>query len=394
MRRTAATIVFLTTVILIHLGVHGYLWLRLVADPALSPPWTFVASAVLAALFVGLPLFMALVNATRPRLSRLLGYPIYLWMALAFLLFMLLLAGDLVQLVVWIVQRVAGQEPWSADAPRRLLVARVVAGGSLAVALSAVLWGLRNAVRTERVRRLELRLPGLPAALEGFTIAQLTDLHLSARRGQRWLAGVVARTNALRPDLVAVTGDLVDGTVAALRPVAAPLADLRARAGVYVVTGNHDYYSGVEAWIAELERLGLRVLRNERVSVPPGADASESFDLAGIDDPTGRGFEGHGPDLSGALQGRDPARALVLLAHQPSAFIEAAARGVGLQLSGHTHGGQIWPFHLFVRLQQPWLKGLIRRGAAQLYISEGTGYWGMPVRLASRAEIALITLRS
>ncbi len=314
-------------------------------------------------------------------------------MALAFLLFVLLLAGDLVQLVVWAVQRLAGQAPWSADTPRRLLAARLVAGGSLAVVLSAVLWGLRNAVRTERVRRLELRLPGLPAALEGFSIAQLTDLHLTARRGQRWLAGVVARTNALCPDLVAVTGDLVDGTVAALGPAAAPLADLRARSGIYFVTGNHDYYSGVEAWIAELGRLGLRVLRNERVSVPLGAAAGESFDLAGIDDPTGRGFAGHGPDLVGALQGRDPTRALVLLAHQPSAFIEAAERGVELQLSGHTHGGQIWPFHYFVRLQQPWLKGLIRRGAAQLYISEGTGYWGMPVRLGSRAEIALITLR-
>jgi predicted MPP superfamily phosphohydrolase len=161
---------------------------------------------------------------------------------------------------------------------------------------------------------------------------------------------------------------------------------------VYFVTGNHEYYSGAAPWCEELARLGIKVLRNERVII---GDAEASFDLAGIDDAHARDFgDGHGADLARAVHGRDPARELVLLAHQPRAVFEAVVHGVGLQLSGHTHGGQIWPWNWLVRLQQPVVAGLARFGDTQVYVSRGTGYWGPPMRLGAPAEITRVTLRT
>ncbi|MEK6609137.1 MAG: metallophosphoesterase, partial [Myxococcota bacterium] len=226
----------------------------------------------------------------------------------------------------------------------------------------------------------------------GLTIVQLTDLHVGPTLGRAFVAEVVTRTNALTPDLVAITGDLVDGSPERLQDAVAPLAELRARHGVYFVTGNHEYYSGADAWLPALARLGIRTLRNERVTIGAGAAA---FDLAGVDDFTALGMaDGHGPDLPRALAGRDPSRAVVLLAHQPRAVHEAARLGVDLQLSGHTHGGQIWPFRWIVRLAQPFVAGLHRVGATQIYVSRGTGFWGPPMRLCEPAEISRIVLQA
>jgi predicted MPP superfamily phosphohydrolase len=169
----------------------------------------------------------------------------------------------------------------------------------------------------------------------------------------------------------------------------APLGTLAAKHGVFFVTGNHEYYAGADEWIAHLPTLGVRVLRNERVSVGGGAD---SFDLAGVDDYNAHGFPGHGPDLQRAVSGRDPSRELVLLAHQPREVHRAAEHGVGLQLSGHTHGGQIWPWNFAVKLQQPYVAGLVRHKTTQLYVSRGTGYWGPPMRLGAPAEITQLVL--
>jgi predicted MPP superfamily phosphohydrolase len=203
---------------------------------------------------------------------------------------------------------------------------------------------------------------------------------------------VVQRVNALAPDLVAVTGDLVDGKLARLAEEVAPFADLRGRDGVYFVTGNHDHYSGADEWVGAIGRLGLRVLRNQRVAIGEGEQA---FDLVGVDDHRGDmlGASG-GEDLGRALAGRDPARPAILLAHDPSTFRRASSLGIDLQLSGHTHGGQIWPFGLLVRLVIPTVAGRYAKGSAQLYVSRGTGFWGPPMRLFAPAEITEIVLRA
>jgi predicted MPP superfamily phosphohydrolase len=227
--------------------------------------------------------------------------------------------------------------------------------------------------------------------MDGFKIVQLTDIHVGPTIGRGFVEELVSKVAALAPDVIAITGDLVDGSVEALREHVAPLADLRAKQGVFFVTGNHEYYSGVDAWIAELRRIGVRVLRNERVELR-GKDGADAIDLAGIDDASAHG-NGHGPDLEKAVRGRDPNRPLVLLAHQPKQIADAERHGVALQLSGHTHGGQIWPFSLAVLLQQPFVQGLHRRGDVQIYVSPGTGYWGPPMRVGTQCEITEITLR-
>jgi len=203
---------------------------------------------------------------------------------------------------------------------------------------------------------------------------------------------IVERTNALAPDIIAITGDLVDGSVASLWDAVAPLQKLRARYGVFFVTGNHEYFSGVGPWMEALGRLGIRVLGNERVSIGTGADG---FDLAGVHDySAARIAPEHRSDVAAALAGRDPGREVILLAHQPKSVVEASKLGVGLQLSGHTHGGQLWPFTFFVRLAQPYVVGLHRHGDTQIYVSPGTGFWGPPMRLGTRSEITRITLSS
>jgi predicted MPP superfamily phosphohydrolase len=249
---------------------------------------------------------------------------------------------------------------------------------------------LRRALARVEVKEVAVQLARLSPRHTGTTIVQLTDLHVGPTIGRAFIEDIVRRTNALKPDVVAITGDLVDGSVERLRDAVAPLGELRATHGVYFVTGNHEYFSGADPWLAELEGLGIRVLRNERVSIGEG---TEGFDIAGVHDygaarldPTAR------PDLGRALSGRDPARPVVLLAHQPRAVVEAAKHGVDLQLSGHTHGGQIWPFTYFVKLQQPYVAGLHQHGLTQIYVSPGTGYWGPPMRLGTRAEITRLTL--
>jgi predicted MPP superfamily phosphohydrolase len=236
-----------------------------------------------------------------------------------------------------------------------------------------------------RIKDVPVRIANLPQALAGLRVVQISDVHIGALLQKEWVSGVVERVRALRPDLVAITGDLVDGTVDELREHVAPLSRLaEARLGVYFSTGNHEYYSGVDDWLRYLPTLGIRPLANERIEVAPG------LDVAGIHDPTGRGR--YAPDLPAALEGRDANRPVILLAHQPRQFREAARHGVALTLSGHTHGGQIWPFSWLVALVQPYIAGLHRLGEAQLYVSRGTGFWGPPMRVFAPAEITLLRL--
>ena len=245
---------------------------------------------------------------------------------------------------------------------------------------------------THEVVDVEIKLAKLPRGLDGFSIVQLSDLHVGPTIDRAFVQRVVDLANDLKPDLVALTGDIVDGKLATFKDGAAPLGGLRSRHGTFAVTGNHEYYSGADPWIAHLTSIGVKYLRNQRVTIGDGA---ASFDLAGVDDHSAHGFgRGHGEDLEGATTGRDPSRALVLLAHQPRQVRRAHKYGVDLQLSGHTHGGQIWPWHYLVKLQQGGLLGgRYEHEGTQLYVTRGCGYWGPRVRLFAPLEITRVILR-
>jgi predicted MPP superfamily phosphohydrolase len=365
-------------------GLHYYVWARLVRDPALPPPWSAIGKWGLIGLG-SLAMAGTIVSRFVPRnVSSPLMWFVYVWIGLAFFAVILLAGGDLVRAVFQIGRHIAGTP---ADPARRLAIARLLGGGVGIAALGLAIGGMANALRELAVKRVKVPIAKLPASASGYRIVQVTDIHVGPTIGKGFIEEMVRRVNALEPDLVAITGDLVDGSVEELGALVAPLAGLRAKDGVFFVTGNHEYYSGAAEWCAFLPSLGIKVLRNEHVSIGRG------FDLAGVDDWTAKGMApGHGPNLPQALEGRDATRPLVLLAHQPKAIVEAAERGVDLVLSGHTHGGQFIPWNLAVRLQQPYVAGLHTHGTAQIYVSEGTGYWGPPMRIGTRAEITEISL--
>jgi predicted MPP superfamily phosphohydrolase len=238
---------------------------------------------------------------------------------------------------------------------------------------------------------VQVPIAGLPQALQGFTIAQISDIHVGPTIKAPYLQAIVDKVNQLEADMVAVTGDLVDGSVRDLAPHVAPLAGLRSRHGTFFVTGNHEYYSGAHAWIAELQRLGIRVLLNEHTVLQHG---NAPLVLAGVADYTAHLFDpAHRSDPQAAMAGA-PADATVrvLLAHQPRSAEAAERAGFDLQLSGHTHGGQFFPWNLFVPLQQPFTAGLHRLRRLWVYTSRGTGYWGPPKRFGAPSEITRLTL--
>ncbi|GAA2297273.1 metallophosphoesterase [Streptomyces violaceusniger] len=269
---------------------------------------------------------------------------------------------------------------------RRLFVARAVAVGATAVAAGTVGYGTYTVLRGPRVKRITVPLAKLPRGAHGFRIAVVSDIHLGPILGRDHTRRVVEAVNRTNADLVAVVGDLVDGSVADLGPAAEPLRGLTARHGSYFVTGNHEYYSGAAEWVDHVRELGLRPLENERTELP-------GFDLAGVNDVAGES-EGQGPDFGKALGDRDRSRASVLLAHQPVVIHDAVKAGVDLQLSGHTHGGQLWPGTYVAELANPTAAGLDRYGDTQLYVTRGAGAWGPPVRVGAPPDVTVVELAS
>ena len=262
----------------------------------------------------------------------------------------------------------------------------------MAIGSASVARGMVTARGAHEIVDVEVRLARLPKVLDGFSIVQLSDLHVGMTIDRAFVQRVVDQANELAPDLVVLTGDIVDGKVEDLHDEAAPLGKLRSKHGTYAVTGNHEYYSGADPWLAALGAMGITYLRNQRVSI---GDAAASFDLAGVDDHGAHSYEGHGEDLAAALGDRDTSRTVVLLAHQPRQVRRAAKFGVDLQLSGHTHGGQIWPWHYLVKIQQGGLlAGRYQFDDTQLYVTRGCGYWGPRVRLLAPLEITRVILRS
>ncbi|HET6583569.1 MAG TPA: metallophosphoesterase [Nannocystaceae bacterium] len=366
---------------------HLYLYRRLVRHVAPSLAWRRAIGALLATMTVVLVL--------RGQLQRLGGaiaevYPwiAYGWLALAVCMLVALATGDLVRLGVAVHSRVRPSSP-PIDAARRDFLARtlprgIAVGGGLLAG-----YGVYRAFTAPEITELAVHVPKLPSALDGLSIVQLTDVHVGPFIGRRFIDTLVAEANAQRPDVVVVTGDLVDGSVDRLGHAVAGLAALRARYGTFFVTGNHDDYSGADAWCAFLETLGIHVLRNRRVEI---GDSRSSLDLVGVDDWGGRRRGAKGYDLDAALADRDPDRAAVLLAHQPTNFEVAAERGVDLQISGHTHGGQIFPLTAFIGLGWTYSRGLYHHADSSIYVSRGCGFWGPPARVGSPPEIAKLVL--
>jgi predicted MPP superfamily phosphohydrolase len=390
MPRILVFAMFFAVLSLVVVALHYYLWRRLVRAPAWPSPWSSLGTRLVVGLALVVPVGVPLARSLPQAWAGPVAAIAFAWMGFGFLL---VVAAFVTDLVAWIgsgaLVLLARKREAPVDPARRQILARGTAGVASFAGLGLGGAALRGGLGEVEVKEVPVRLERLPPALDGFTLVQLTDVHVGTTIGRRFVDQIVEKANAQRPDAIVITGDLVDGSVAELMRDVAPLAKLRARHGVYFCLGNHEYYSGVEGWVAHLQKLGIRVLRNERTVV---GDASASFDLAGVDDFKAGRF-GHEPDLAGTVKGRDPERELVLLAHQPAEIEQAARHAVGLQLSGHTHGGQIWPFNNLVGLANPYVAGLHRHGPhTQIYVSCGTGYWGPPMRLGAPAEVTKVVL--
>ncbi|SFF79272.1 hypothetical protein SAMN05421541_12250 [Actinoplanes philippinensis] len=439
-------------VVLVGIGlIHYYLWKRLVRDP-LRPGWGRRAGTVVAVLLCVLaPLTMI---GVRAGYFTWLSWPGYLWIAVMFYLLVVLAVLEIPRLLLmrlWAGSRRttvksptatgdvpapvriadetrpgtsepqpvgvvslsadgAGQAAGAGTVPtgtaagaqtaagttddaaeerrgieRRLLLARGTAIFAGLTAAGITGYGVKTATGAPQIDRVQLPMAKLPRAMDGTRLAVVSDIHIGPLTGVNHAQRIVQVINSVNADLVCVVGDLVDGSVAELGRFAAPLAGIESRHGAFFVTGNHEYYSGAEEWVDEVARLGIRPLRNERVAI-------NGLDLAGVNDLSG---EDHGdaPDFARALGDRDTARPVVLMAHQPVAVVEAAPYGVDLQVSGHTHGGQMAPFNLLVKLQQPVVSGFGEVDGVPVYVTNGAGFWGPPVRVGAPPQVTVIELR-
>lgn len=385
MQRWMIALAVIALLSLVAVSAHLYVIQRMVHDAGLASPWAELAAALVWAGFAAMLLHPLCERLLPHRVARWISLPATTWMGL---LFWLLLALGASELVLLLGERTAFASAEGSSLPSSAEALRAAAVGLLVLVAASV--AHREARRGPRDVRVEIELARWPQALDGYRIAQISDIHIGPMLGRRFARELTERVNALQADLVAVTGDLADGSRAHLADEVAPFGELRARDGVFFVTGNHDFYSGVDDWVECVAGLGMRVLRNEHLWIERGG---AGFVLAGVDDHRGGMLlDQGGEDLGLALEGVPEGRAVVLLAHDPSTFKRAHARGVDLQLSGHTHGGQIWPFHWLVRLAIPFVAGRYRRGDAELYVSRGSGFWGPPMRLGSPAEITEIVL--
>ncbi|MEV1009471.1 metallophosphoesterase [Streptomyces sp. NPDC049881] len=406
-------------------AIHWYLWKRLVRDVS-APGGVYrrAATAALVVLAVTVPFAFAGRQLGLPfAVQPYLAWPGFVWIVAVLYLVLSLLVGEAVRpLVLRLLRRrdaaradapgavragdavPAGTTPAVAedaaeegaadveahavpDAPgRRLVVSRGIAIGAGLVAAGTLGYGVANA-RNLRTKHVTVTLPKLPRAADRYRIAVVSDIHLGPILGGSHCRRVVDAVNRTQPDLITVVGDLVDAEVDDLRSAVAPMADLRAPDGTYFVTGNHEYYVETAAWMDHVRELGLIPLANERAGLP-------YFELAGVNDISGEGSDFGGPDYEAALGDRDRSRATVLMAHQPVMIHDAVDWGVDLQLSGHTHGGQMWPLTYIAGAANPTLAGLERYGDTQLYVSRGAGAWGPPVRVAADPDITVIELRT
>lgn len=370
---------FVLLVLAIVLGLHYYLGVRLIRGAQMPEPYASFAWTALWVAFASIPVGVILGRLLPRRLASQIQWVGYSWMG-AFGI--ILSATAISDIVLWGAAHAATRtEQWS------VVQALVVFG----ISAPALVFGFKAARGKPKIERITVAVKGLPPAFDGFRIAQISDLHIGDTLGREFLEVVAEQVNALKADLVAVTGDAVEGSVKALRDEVAGYARLSGKFGTYYITGNHEYYHGGSAWEAEAARLGMIVLHNEhRVLEKDGAQLV----IAGVTDLDGARFsEAHRPDADKAFANAPAGAPRILLAHQPRFARHVANHNVALQLSGHTHGGQMFPFMFFVRLQQPVIAGFKMLWGVPVYTSRGTGYWGPPFRIGPSSEITEITLR-
>ena len=377
-RRSARRWAIVLGVLALLFGVPW--WTLFSAGTGWPLPVVLVSAVVFAAALAAFPVLMAKGHGSRrlDRASRIADTTLgVVWV---------LFAWSVLSLLLRLVLAVCG-----VGDPDR---ARIVAVAVVAVAVVLLAWGHYEAMRLPRVRRVDVALPRLGRGLDGTRVVILADTHYGPIDRAGWSARVAGAVNELDADVVCHAGDIADGTPDQRRAQAAPLGTMRSRLAKVYVTGNHEYHSEAQGWLDRMAELGWDSLHNRHVLVERGGD---SLVLAGVDDVTAEssGLAGHRANLVGALEGADPELPVLLVAHQPKYVGQAASAGIDLQISGHTHGGQIWPFNFLVRIDQPVVQGLSRHGErTQLYTSRGTGFWGPPFRIFAPSEITLLTLRS
>jgi predicted MPP superfamily phosphohydrolase len=386
-----STLIFFAVVTSVAGLLHYYISRRLFRDPQWPAPWSRRGTWAIWSLMALMIATMLLSRMVPRELFSPFAWLTYSWMGTFWFLFCLLAVADIFLLLSRLGRRFhigAARRGEEVDLDRRSFFSRAVASSAGVGALGLSAYGVQEALNGIELKELEVWIANLEPEHDGYTIVQISDVHVGPTIGKSFIRDLVTRINAQSADLIAITGDLVDGSVENLGEHVAPLGDLRAKDGVYFVTGNHEYFSGVRPWIEFLGSLSIRVLRNECVELP-------AISLLGVDDSHADRFDPeHGEDVEKAAQMAPKGKPRILLAHQPRAIFAACQHEVDLQLSGHTHGGQLFPFSFFVKLQQPYVAGHFWHEKTQIYVSRGTGYWGPPMRVGAPAEITKIRLRA
>jgi uncharacterized protein len=375
---------FVALILVVDLTIHFYLWKRLVRDVT-KPGWRRTGGTVVAIVLA--VLVPVTVGATRAGHLWWLAWPGYVWIGLMFYLLVTLIPLEVPRLALVRLWRPTSRTSEAGETiSRRLVIARGAAIFAGLTAAGTTGYGMRTALGPPQLQRIQMPLARLPRSMDGLRLAIVSDIHLGPLAGTHHVGRIVDLINSVTADIVCVVGDLVDGSVAELGKFAEPLRRIQSRNGAYFVTGNHEYYSGFAPWIDEVTELGVRPLRNERVEIG-------GLDLAGVNDLGGARY-GDGPDFARALGDRDRSRPVVLMAHQPVVARDAAPFGVDLQVSGHTHGGQMAPFNLLVKLQQPVVSGFGRVDGVPVFVTNGAGFWGPPLRVGAPPQVSVLDLRS
>jgi len=392
MPKTLIFIIFFSIATMIVLLTHYYLWLRLVRDTGLNNLYKEMGTYCLIIFSISFPIALIVDQFTSLKYSFPLLWFSYLWLGIMMLLFFLLFSIDIIKILLYLFSKLTSPGDHIVNLEKREFVSKMIASFALSSVFIASGLGVKNYYSQAIVKKFSVLLKGLPKAFKGFNIVQISDLHLGQMMTGQTLERIVTQVNNLKPDLIAITGDLADGSAAKLLLEAEPLKNLKAEHGVFFVTGNHEYYSGVKDWTFAIEKMGIKVLNNENIKIKRKDDY---FYLAGVTDHEGKKFgKEHAADFKKALWGLENNKKKILLAHQPIAVQKASEYGTDLVLAGHTHGGQIWPFNYFVYLQQPYLKGFYDYNGTKLYVNQGTGCWGPPLRLGSENEITQIILKA